>query len=200
MGADTRPSFDPWLRNLRRDRRGLPVPYVNMWGTETIENTRVAYDRNVGMLAQFVDEDPHGLPDFLKQCRQRQRECMVRGLCQVCARIVPWSRRFLPVGPNMGQNVLVDGRMRAAFSEPWLCERCADIAVNWCPALIRRRKEDKLLLVPVTGPRQVKLITSTGYLDGPLHEQTRAEPVAMLVKVVPLHWDITIVDDSSPTE
>lgn len=194
-----RPPIDPWLSHLRRDRRGLPVPYINLWGEQTVANTYIDTDPHLGMRAEFVDEDPDDPPNFLKQCAQRQRECAWLGLCQVCARPIPWSRRYLPLAPSMAENVVVEGKPYVAFSEPWLDARCAHIAVNWCPALIRHHRGENLTLIPVTSPRQVRMTCSFGSLDGPLEAQTKADPIAMRVKIIVLGADITVIDEPSDT-
>lgn len=200
MSSD-RPSFDPWLPSsrLRRDRRGLSVPYINLWGEQTPANTRVALDPHLGMRAEFVDENPDDSPNFLKQCAQRQRECAWLGLCQVCGRPIPWSRRFLPLAPSMVENVVVEGQRYVAFSEPWLDARCAHIALNWCPALIRHRRDEALRLVPITSPGQVRMTVSKGWLEGPFEAETKADLVAMRVKIIVLGLDITIADGKTDT-
>jgi hypothetical protein len=187
MGS--RPPFDPWLASRPRDRRGLAVPYVNLWGEQTLANTRIAYDRHVGRDAVYVD-DVGEVPNFLKQSPQRQRECMVAGLCQVCGREVPWSRRNIVLSGVSVEFVQVAGGRRAVVFEPWLDDRCAEIATRWCPALIRRRHDEDLTAVPVRSPREAQLVISEGWIEGPLEAATRARPVAMFAKVILLNHDI----------
>jgi hypothetical protein len=191
--SETRPSFDPWLAHLRRDRRGLPVPYVNRWGPEdTGDRLTVAYCRYARQPAVFLDDSAEMVPDFTRQHMGRQRECMVEGLCQVCARPVPWSRRNLVVAPNSVEWVEVTGirgQVPVVF-EPWLDDRCAEIATQRCPALIRRRHEEQLEVVPVRSPREVQLVVSTGWVEGHLEEQTRRHHVAMWVKAALLRCQI----------
>lgn len=184
-----KPDFDPWLAHLRRDRRGLPVPYINLWGQQTIENTRVEFDRHVGRDAVFVEDAADG-PNFLKQSPQRQRECVVMGLCQVCGRPTPWSRRNLVISGISVDFVTVAGRTRAVLTEPWLDDRCAEIATKWCPALIRRQHREDLTLVPIRSQSEAQLVISSGWLEGPLEAATKAEPVAMFAKVILLGLEI----------
>jgi hypothetical protein len=188
-GTNTRPPFDPWLKHLRRDRRGLPVPYVNLWGQQTLGTTRVAYDRWVGRDAVFVD-DVGDVPNFVKQSPQRQRECMVNGLCQVCARPVPWSRRNLVLAGVSVDFVRVGNQRRAVVFEPWLDDRCLHIALAWCPALIRRRRDEKLEPHPIRSRRDVELVLSEGWVEGDLAAATQARPVGMLVKAALLTLDV----------
>lgn len=166
-GAVTRPEPFPWLAHLRRDRRGLPVPYINAWGDEASSARRVAYDPLVEGPAVFIDD--HGdVPDFTRQNQQRQRRCMVEGLCQVCGKPVPWSRRNLVVA-SLSVKWQWVGELRRevpVVSEPWLCDRCCMISVRWCPALIRRTREEQLQVVRVRSAREVTPIVSVGSIDG----------------------------------
>lgn len=189
-----RPAFDPWLSHLRRDRRGLPVPYINIWGQETVDRLRVAYDPHARGRAVFYDDADQTVPDFTKQHMARQRECVAMGLCQVCARHVPWSRRNLVVAALSVQWVRLDGvdrREVPVIFEPWLDDRCAEIATRWCPALIRRTREERLTVVPVRSQRDVRLVLSTGWLEGPLEAETKADPVGMWLKIALLKPNIT---------
>lgn len=185
MSATTGPSWIPRrLDHLRRDRRGLPVPFINNWGPEDPARYAVRPDRTVGRDALFLDDDDQAVPDFTRQNMQRQRLCAAEGLCQVCARSVPWSRRFLVVS-DISIDVIDLGVERCvALTEPWLDEECADIAVRRCPALIRRTRADNLSVVKITSRQQAHLVVSTGWVEGPLEESTRANPVAIWVKIL----------------
>jgi hypothetical protein len=174
-----------WLRDRPTDRRGIPVPYINQWGAEAPDRWRIAHDRHVHGPALFLDDDPDGEPDFTRQNMARQRECMVQGLCQVCAHRVPWSRRWLVVADVTTNNISALGQDVAVIHEPWLCQRCAEFALEHCPALIRRRRTERLLLVPVPRAGDVRVFVSKGYVDPPAacaEESRRVQP-AMWVKV-----------------
>lgn len=171
-----------WLSHLRRDRRGLPVPYVNLWGPEAIDRIEIRHDRHAGQRAVFLDDSGQAEPDFTRQHMGRQRECMLAGLCQVCGRGVPWSRRHLVIADMSVERITLHSTRVPVVTEPWLCERCAVFALRTCPALIRRTRSESLTLVPVTSRRQVLLTVSTGWVDGPLEAETRARPVAMWAK------------------
>jgi hypothetical protein len=176
------------LARLRVDRRGLPVPWLNQWGPsdgpEAASRFRIAYDRHVGRQALFLDDLPDSEPDFTKQNYARQRQAMVEGLCQVCGRPVPWSRRRLVVA-DMSTNVhhVTGLGLAVLIHEPWLDQRCAELATNVCPALIRRGRDEQMTMIDVTSRRAVVLTTSNGVVDGPLAAQSaRIRPV-MWVKV-----------------
>lgn len=185
-----RPPVTPWLDHLRRDRRGLPVPYVNRWGAAESDRAYVAYDRWVGSRAAFLDDSGQETPDFTAQDMGRQRHCMAAGLCQVCGRPVPWSRRNLVITVSSVTWVPLGGRQVPVVSEPWLDDRCVEIATRWCPALIRRRHDETLTVLPVQSEREVQLVVSTGWVEGHLEAETRAAPVAIWVKVALLRHHI----------
>lgn len=184
------PAASPWLAHLATDRRGLPVPWVNLWGSEDSVALTVRHDGYVRGPAVFQDDGErdgaHALPDFTRQNMGRQREAMAAGRCQVCARAVPWSRRFLVLADLSVQWVDVPGLAGGAVAtvtEPWLDDRCAQIAMRYCPALVRRTREEHLTLVPITSARQVTFVISTGWIEGELEEATRAAPPAMWIKL-----------------
>lgn len=184
MAGVTIPDF---LSHLPRDRRGLPVPYVNRWGldSEGVPTPRLAWDRHAAAVAVFADDGPGETPDFTAQHMARQRECVAEGLCQVCARNVPWSRRWLVVADMSVERVDVPGlgRQVPVVTEPWLCERCARFAVERCPALIRRRRDERLSLYRITSKLQCRLVASVGWVEGDLEEQTRKNPPVMWLKI-----------------
>lgn len=174
-----------WMGHLRTDRRGLPVPYVNLWGPEDMARVRIAYDQHTDSQAVFLDDSDQEVPDFTRQHMGRQRECMVIGLCQVCRGFVPWSRRFLVVSDMSVQPVNVPqlGDV-VAIHEPWLCQRCARFAIDVCPALIRRSREDELRLIPITSQMDVRMIVSRGWIEGPLEEESKRVMPAMWCKIL----------------
>lgn len=176
----------PWLSHLRT-WRGLPVPAINLWGVDTEIGPDVRYDVWVRGRAVFVDDADQDIPDFTRQNMQRQRESMICGLCQVCWRHVPWSRRYMVIAGLSTQTVQLGGTAVTVVTEPWLDQRCAEFAVSTCPALIRRHSEDGLRIVQVR-ERDTTLIVSKGWVEGPLEDLTRANPVIMWVKASLKGW------------
>lgn len=178
----------PWLSHLRCDRRGLPVPFVNRWGKqEKTELLSIRWDRTVDMAAVFYDDNGETEPDFNHQNMQRQRQCMAEGLCQVCGRPVPFSRRTLVLSGISTEQIQLGGRGALVVTEPWLCRRCAMFATTYCPALIRRRHDEDLQIISVTTRRQFELTVSRGWVDGPLEAESRRVQPAMWTKVL-LRW------------
>lgn len=174
----------PWLRHLRTDRRGIPVPYVNLWGPEDTDRLSISYDPNVRSQAVYLDDSHQSIPDFTRQNMQRQRECMADGRCQVCHREIPWSRRTIVIARLSVEWIDYAGRQVPVVNEPWLCPRCADFAVTHCPALIRRRREEKLELVRVRREKDCALIVSRGWIEGPLEQQSRQVQPVMWAKLL----------------
>lgn len=173
------------LRHLRTDNRGRPVPYINRWGAEDAARLSIAIDPNVYDLPALFDDDSAELvPDFTAQNMQRQRECVARGLCQVCGRFIPWSRRYLVISSISVDQIDVDGRPAVALTEPWLDQICGTFALEKCPGLIRRRRSDDLKLLPITSQRQVSLTVSRGWVEGPIEEESKRLQPAMWAKVI----------------
>lgn len=174
------------LAHLPLDRVGRPVPYINAWGIrDDPERITIRYDRNIKQIGVHYADDPDGEPDFAQQNMQRQREIMIRGLCQVCARPVDWPDRSLVLSPVTVQAIDgPDGQRVAAVHEPWLCPICADFALNYCPALIRRQRDDQLSRLAVPSPDMCRLVVSSGWIDGPFEYATKTNPVAMWVKIL----------------
>lgn len=191
-----------WLGHLRTDRRGIPVPHINLWGPEDPARYSIEHDPAVGGLAIFLRDDDQTVPDFTRQNMHRQRQCMVEGLCQVCARPVPWSRRFLVISSiSAGDPVHVEGLGRVVtVTEPWLDQRCASYALSHCPALLRRRRVTQprdLYVIRVTSKRDVVLVVSRGWVEGPLEAESRRIQPYMWAK---LHLPALQIETHSTAE
>jgi hypothetical protein len=175
----------PFLQHLRTDERGRPVPYINLWGPEDVARLTIRPDPNVyNRPALFLDDSAETVPDFFRQNLQRQRECMARGLCQVCGRPVPWIRRLLVVSSVSVQVITEAGRRMVVLTEPWLDPECAGFAIEKCPGLIRRKTAKDLTLVAVTSPKLCQLTVSSGWVEGPLEAVARRVQPAMWAKVL----------------
>jgi hypothetical protein len=171
--------------------KGLPVPYVNHWGTgEPTADWSIRFDRTLRQIAAFCADHLDGPADFTRQCVQRQRECALLGLCQVCKRTLDWPDRRLAVSSISTETVQIQDRRVPVLTEPWLCEDCASFAILVCPSLIRRGRHEDLHVVTMSGPEDCKLVLSSGWIEGPLEAATQAHPVAMWVKILLLNVDI----------
>lgn len=172
--------------------RGLPVPYINRWGTEEQESDwGIRYDRNAGEVAAYMADQSDGPADFRHQSIQRQRECVLLGLCQVCKRSVDWPDRRLVVSSMSVETVEVGRRWVPVVTEPWLCPDCAEFATRVCPALIRRSRDEDMHLVEVTAPADCRIVLSHGWIEGRYEAATRAHPVTMWAKVWLLNVTVT---------
>lgn len=155
-----------WLSHLRTDARGVPVPFVNQWGVpEDPRRYFIRHDRLVKAPALFYEDDHETIPDFTRVNVQRQRQAVLEGLCQVCGRQTVWSNRFLAIAPSTVDTLEVDGHVVPTTFEPWLCKMCALFAVKHCPALIRRREDEQLQLIPVTAREQFGYGYTAGIID-----------------------------------
>lgn len=171
------------------------MPWVNAWGDETPDDYRIGYDPLIVMPAVFVAD--HGpVPNFTRMNMGRQRRSAVLGLCQVCTRPVPWSRRNLVLSSVSTQVVAVPGLGGDAVVvfESWLDDRCAEIATTWCPELIRRRRGDDLCLIPVRTKRHTRFVVSTGRVDG---HPGAGDKVGMWVKIA-IHAELISGAGMSP--
>jgi hypothetical protein len=57
-----------------------------------------------------------------------------------------------------------------------MCKPCADFAIETCPALIRRRRDDDLILCR---PTNFRFGYSSGWIEGPLEQRSQRELPAM---------------------
>lgn len=174
-----------FLSHLRTDSRGRPVPTINRWGlAERVDLTEIRYSWLVGGNAVFYNDQDETEPDFKTQNIGRQRESVLMGLCQVCWRQVPWSRRFLVLSTATVGQVTSNGPRRGAITvqEPWLDQRCAEFAMKYCPALIRRAADEDLQLISITSKRDCEILIGAGYIDG--FPETKEHPVAQWASIL----------------
>lgn len=165
--------------------RGLPVPFVNRLGaSEHVDIWSIRFDRNLGRVAAFMADEDGAPPDFTHQSIQRQRECVLRGLCQVCTRVLEWPDRRVVLSSVSCEVVEVAGRWATVVTEPWLCPDCAEFATTTCPALIRRDRSEDLRVVPVLSPDACRIVLSSGWIEGRYEAATKAKPVAMWAKIL----------------
>lgn len=185
MAAGGPVSIPAHLQHLRT-WRGLPVPYINCWTPELDEYAwTIRPDPTVNMQPAFFTSDGAGVgePDFTKQCLQRQRECAVHGLCQVCRRKISRGRYLVLTDISVDVVEIDDVGTCPVVTEPWLCRRCLPYVLRACPGL--RRRSDNLHAVLVT---RFELVVSRGWHDS----YGRDVSAAMWVKIA--------VVDSSPVE
>lgn len=159
------------------------MPFVNAWGPDLTSMFAIRHDATVRGEAVFRDDERETVPDFTKQSPQRQRWCMAHGWCQVCGHPVAWKNRRLVVSNISLEIIDVHARPHLALTEPWLCEADAELAVERCPGLIRRRRDEDLEVIRPER-RDVALARSLGWIEGPLEEYSRSHPVVMWLKIL----------------
>lgn len=170
--------------------RGLPVPYINCWGDEVDEHAwRIDTDPNVREPVFFTGGTRGEGDAFLaKQCLQRQRECVIKELCQVCRRrlthkwLFVWSASTAKVELEVaGTTVEVP-----AVSEPFMCTKCVPYVLSICPGV--RRRLDELLIMRV---RHHKVLLSRGWHD----DHGEDVQAVMWAKIIPLGADTFEADE-----
>lgn len=175
------------LQHLRIDvQTGRPVPWVQAWQpSEDLSRHTIGYCEAARGMGAFLLDDPERdlLADFTKVAPQRQRQAMVFGLCQVCARPLDWGIRALPVSKTSIEEIDLHAQKVIVVHEPWLCPDCAYFAGKWCPHLIGRRQNFDLTFVPVAGPEDCQLVMSNGWVEGPYEAATKESPVALYAKI-----------------
>lgn len=138
------------LSHLPADRRGLPVPFIAAWSSEHWDVAR--FDPIVNKWALFTaGRYGRGKPCFDVMNEPRQREVVMRGLCQVCnVRLErdPLTSRPVGVLPasvlNEGSQHDAEGRVVTA--EPLLCRACGEYVVEHC-CVLNKRGDPGLLIV-----------------------------------------------------
>jgi hypothetical protein len=132
---------------------GLIVPYITLWSREQELTLRLEKRHGPhGAFLGHVDEDPYdrdtngalwaryslahgkGSAQFKFVHPLRQRNAMLRRLCQVCGTPVLDTdhERELFVLKGIGHRQITDGDITSA---PPVCKQCAPIAVRDCPHL-----------------------------------------------------------------
>jgi hypothetical protein len=113
------------------------VPYVAAWSSE-LPNFRVAPDPfvgNVPALFRGSGRRGEGKPMLGKMDVARQRLCVEKRLCQVCASPL----QGLGWCVHLEELTHLEGTFVQALSEPAACARCMATALMVCPGLERRR-------------------------------------------------------------
>lgn len=175
-----------FLEHLARDRRGIPVPWINLWRMpDTPEQWTVEFDLDLRCMAATAIEpgltDGGAVPDFKAQAPQRQRRAVLVGICQICGFPIGPQIPWLPIHPGSLQRVDVAGRGKVMVTtEPAVHHLCGLFAVDRCPALLRAHHDSAWTLHPMRDLTRYERIISRGWIEG--HEQHGTD-VAMWVKL-----------------
>lgn len=127
----------PKIRRLEHDARGFPIPYI----AQRFDSLRPA--PVIGALGMVMTDNPN-VPDLRmgKMSEVRQRECWLKGLCQVCGDPIEGAR--FVAGGLWDQPV-----MSFAFREPWCDIECMRYALQVCPGLVAGNRLGGLRVVNV---------------------------------------------------
>jgi hypothetical protein len=147
----TAPPIPESMARLPRDRRGLPVPHVAGWSSETWGVARAEHLIPGRPMALFTrGRQGRGRPQFDVVNEGRQRRAVLLGRCQVCDGLLPRGH-----GPTLGHSKPIgwlpmasiehEGRSYTAdgtpvTAEPLCCLTCAAWVALHCCAL--RRHDD----------------------------------------------------------
>lgn len=125
------------MARLYRGRGGLPVPHVAAWSSERWGAIR--FDPLVGRQAIFTTgRQGRGRALFGVTNEERQRACMVRRLCGVCAAPLEGPGWWPNHDRLIEQKADVDGRTYDVTHEPPCCHTCATWSATGCAAIGRR--------------------------------------------------------------
>lgn len=187
----------PAVRNLPRDKRGFPVPWVSEWepGEASVELLRWEHPGiHIQMpYAHCSDEIGVGEPNLGALCPKRQIKGMLERLCDVCG-------EFIPAGPIyfLGAGFIGDDGT-TGFRECGLHYECALYSAQVCPGLITKGDEPIVHealayhLQPEVMQRDSRApdVTNTifdSFQDPNLHMLSRIEPIVLLgVYAVPIN-------------
>lgn len=167
--------------------RGLPVPTVALWSSELPDSAWLwRWDPNVDREGLFTPGAPGAGDAILGRMHPgRQRRSAIAVRCQVCdAQLEPGVDAWVVVSQaSTLRQVTIDGRDGTAtvVIEPWVCPLCLRFALAVCPGLLRRQREDDLV---VHRPHTFLPIMATAALsEGPLAEESARVQPALWVKI-----------------
>lgn len=160
--------------------RVLPVPYVAMWTSE-MPNYIVRPEPLLGgrrALFRETGKRGEGEPVFGKMEVGRQRACILRGLCQVCAEPIEGPRWMALLVEHAS---LPDGQELPAVREPATCTLCMRTSLRLCPGLRRIRP---VIVEPLQTTTLITLTTPPPNGCGPLTDEVPVLPAEQLQDAV----------------
>jgi hypothetical protein len=153
------------------------IPYVAAWSSE--EPAEVRPEPLVEGRPAIFSSGAHGdgRPVLGKLHEGRQRECVVRRLCQVCRTPIPHG------GIAMGSHEWTSwkGRRVPLYTEPPACLACAALALSHCPGLRRAQASGAFPVYRVRGYELVAQLVGRNFAQA-LQEQIPAGGAVGYVK------------------
>lgn len=152
---------------------GLPLAYV---AQRYPMKMPPEVDSKLGYVA--MEDSTSGVfePDMGHMGEERQRVCMLSGICQVCGHPIKGTRWM---AGGVGDRPLAS----FAFREPPCCTKCMTFAIQVCPGLIRGRRAEELVVVRVR--RFEEMWAERQFIDGPhmVPMEPRFDSVCMYLRV-----------------
>lgn len=128
--------------------RGVPVPYVAYWTSET-ERYVDSDKHSAGLPALFTrGKRGEGEPIWGKMHEARQRESCDLQRCQVCNCKLKGERAFGIDRPSVTR---YEGRVYQVLTEPPVCARCAKYSMAHCPGNHRIKASGEMRCFEVYG-------------------------------------------------
>jgi hypothetical protein len=120
---------------------GAPVPWTVAWEYEDQYYPGTCPEFNLPAIRQVDEGLPHkGRPRFGEPHNDRQRKCVAKGLCDLCAK--PLKNDTKISLSNFLKGVPITTQLRCV--EPLLHVDCARTSLQHCPALRRQIREDRV--------------------------------------------------------
>lgn len=133
------------IAKLPRTDKGLPVPWVASWTSETTEHVEVDPLANHQLAIFTIGGVGQGEPILGEMNPVRQRQSAALRLCQVCGVEIARSGGYIVTWP--GQEVDTGRARLPLILEPWCCGSCLTFALKVCPGIARIARRDDIRIV-----------------------------------------------------
>jgi hypothetical protein len=118
------------------------IPYIAMWSSEhwhEIKDCPYTYGPAIFSSGALGE----GTPVLGKMNEERQRRCMVMGLCQVCTCNLHLKTKYF-VSDAVGSEVEGKGGQQILITEPPVCKQCFETAMQHCVGLRRQVESGRI--------------------------------------------------------
>jgi hypothetical protein len=166
------------IRRLKRGPNGMPVPWIAAWSSE--RENRITRCPMVGMAVFTKGRQGEGRPVFGEMHPARQRQAVIRGLCQTCGERLPDRGPLLLAVVDAHVRDVTGQGGRVLVIEPFACRDCLSYSVKVCPGLVRAAT-----LPPGAPPDAVPVREEAGVLlpTFALMQVTTWRPIVALVQL-----------------
>ncbi len=125
----------------------VPVPYAAAWSAEEGRFTIGTCEHTGRVCLLQTESRGEGKPVFGKPHNNRQREVVMRGLCDICAKSLKTCTK---VSLSHVRPVETPQGVMVSQVEPLLHRRCAALSLRHCPSLRRDVRNGTLFVRQVT--------------------------------------------------